>query len=43
MFDINCACPGFVYALDMAETYYKARKIRNATMTYDEEATRIDS
>ncbi len=30
MFDINCACPGFVYALDMAETYYKAGKIRNA-------------
>ena len=23
MFDINCACPGFVYALDMAEAYYK--------------------
>ena len=21
MFDINCACPGFVYALDMAEAY----------------------
>ena len=29
MFDINCACPGFVYALDMAEAYYKAGKVKN--------------
>ena len=27
--DINCACPGFIYALDIAETYYKAGKVRN--------------
>ena len=29
MFDINCACPGFIYALDMAEAYYKAGKAKN--------------
>ncbi len=43
MFDINCACPGFVYALDMAETYYKAGKIRNAIVACVEEPTRMAS
>ena len=43
MFDINCACPGFVYALDMAEAYYKAGKIKNAVIACVEEPTRMVS
>ncbi len=43
MFDINCACPGFIYALDMAETYYKAGKIRTAVIACVEEPTRMSS
>ncbi|MBR4756683.1 MAG: beta-ketoacyl-ACP synthase 3, partial [Bacteroidales bacterium] len=43
MFDINCACPGFVYALDMAEAYYKAGKVRNVLIACIEEPTRMAS
>lgn len=43
MFDINCACPGFIYALDMAETYYKAGKIKNAIIACVEEPSRMAS
>lgn len=43
MFDINCACPGFVYALDMAETYYKAGKVKNVLIACIEEPTRMTS
>ena len=43
MFDINCACPGFVYALDMAEAYYKAGKVRNVLIACVEEPTRMVS
>ena len=43
MFDINCACPGFIYALDMAETYYKAGKVRNVLIACAEEPTRMVS
>ena len=28
-FDINAACTGFIYALDLAEAYYKAGKLRH--------------
>lgn len=41
MFDINCACPGFVYALDMAEAYYKAGKVKNVIIACIEEPTRM--
>ena len=41
MFDINCACPGFVYALDMAEAYYKAGKVRNVVIACAEQPTRM--
>ena len=27
--DINCACAGFVHAVEMAESFYKAGKVRN--------------
>ena len=43
MFDINCACPGFVYALDMAEAYYKAGKVKNVVIACVEEPTRMVS
>ena len=43
MFDINCACPGFVYALDMAESYYKAGKAKNVLIACIEEPTRMAS
>ncbi len=43
MFDINCACPGFIYALDMVETYYKAGKIKNAIIACVEEPSRMAS
>lgn len=43
MFDINCACPGFVYALDMAETYYKAGKVKNVVIACIEEPSRMAS
>lgn len=43
MFDINCACPGFIYALDMAEAYYKAGKAKNVLIACIEEPTRMAS
>ena len=43
MFDINCACPGFVYALDMAESYYKAGKVKNVLIACIEEPSRMAS
>lgn len=43
MIDINCACPGFVYALDIAETYYKAGKIKTALIACVEEPSRMAS
>lgn len=39
--DINCACPGFVYALDIAETHYLAGKVRNVLIVCAEEPTRM--
>ena len=27
--DINCACAGFIYAVEMAESFYKAGKVKN--------------
>ena len=40
-FDINCACPGFIFALDMAEAYYKAGKAKNILILCAEEPTRM--
>lgn len=39
--DINCACAGFVYALDIAEAYYKAGKVKNVLILCAEEPTRM--
>ncbi len=43
MIDINCACPGFIYAMDIAETYYQAGKVRNVLIACIEEPTRMTS
>lgn len=39
--DINCACAGFIYALDIAEQYYKAGRVRNVLIVCAEEPTRM--
>lgn len=39
--DINCACAGFIYALEIAESYYKAGKVRNVLIVCAEEPTRM--
>ena len=41
--DINCACAGFIYALDLAEAYSKAGKVRNVLIVCAEEPTRMTS
>ena len=40
-FDINCACPGFLFALDIAESYYKAGKTKNCLIVCADEPTRM--
>lgn len=39
--DINCACAGFIYALEIAESFYKARKVRNVLVVCAEEPSRM--
>ncbi|MGN1220613.1 MAG: 3-oxoacyl-ACP synthase III family protein [Candidatus Cryptobacteroides sp.] len=39
--DINCACAGFVYALNMAESFYKAGSVKNVLIVCAEEPTRM--
>lgn len=39
--DLNGACVGFIYALDMAETYYKSGKVKNVLIVAAEEPTRM--
>lgn len=41
--DINCACAGFLYALDIAETHYQAGKVKNVLIVCAEEPTRMTS
>lgn len=41
--DINCACPGFIYALDIAETHYMAGKVKKVLIVCAEEPTRMTS
>ena len=43
MIDINCACPGFLYAMDIAESYFQAGKVRNVLILCAEEPTRMAS
>lgn len=39
--DINCACAGFIYAVEMAESFYKAGRVRNVLVVSAEEPTRM--
>lgn len=39
--DINCACAGFMYALEMAESFYKAGRVKNVLIVCAEEPTRM--
>ena len=39
--DINCACAGFIHAIEIAESFYKAGKVRNVLVVCAEEPTRM--
>lgn len=39
--DINCACSGFIHAIEMAESFYKAGRVRNVLIVCAEEPTRM--
>ena len=41
--DINCACAGFIYALDIAESFYKAGRVKNVLIVCAEEPSRMTS
>lgn len=41
--DINCACPGFIYAMDIAENYFLAGRVQNVLVVCAEEPTRMAS
>lgn len=41
--DINCACAGFIYALDIAETHFKAGRVKNVLIVCAEEPSRMTS
>ena len=34
--DINCACPGFIYAMDIAQTYFLAGKVKHVLVVWKE-------
>ena len=37
--DINCACAGFIYAVEIAESFYQTGKVRNVLVVSAEEPT----
>ena len=39
--DINCACAGFIHALEIAESFYMAGRVRNVLIVCAEEPTRM--
>ena len=39
--DINCACAGFIHAIEIAEAFYKAGKVKNVLIVCAEEPTRM--
>jgi 3-oxoacyl-[acyl-carrier-protein] synthase-3 len=41
--DINTACPGFIFAMDIAEAQYKAGRVKNVLIVCAEEPTRMTS
>ena len=40
-YDINCACPGFIYAMDMADSYFRSGKVRKVLIVCAEEPSRM--
>ena len=41
--DINCACAGFIYALDVADSHFKSGKVKNVLIVCAEEPSRMTS
>jgi len=39
--DINCACAGFIYAVEIAESFHRAGRVRNVLVISAEEPTRM--
>ncbi len=39
--DINCACAGFIYGMDIADSYYKAGKVKYVLIVCAEEPSRM--
>ena len=39
--DINCACAGFIHALEIAESFHKAGRVNNVLVVCAEEPTRM--
>lgn len=39
--DINCACAGFIHAIEIAEAFYMAGKVKNVLIVCAEEPTRM--
>ena len=39
--DINCACAGFIHAIEIAESFYKAGRVTNVLIVCAEEPTRM--
>ena len=40
-YDINCACPGFIFAMDMADSFFCAGKVKKVLIVCAEEPTRM--
>ena len=41
--DINCACPGFIYAMDIADSFFRAGKVGHVLVVCAEEPSRMTS
>ena len=41
--DINCACPGFIYAMDIADSFFQAGKVGHVLVVCAEEPSRMTS
>ena len=39
--DINCACAGFIHSLEIAESFYRAERVKNVLIVCAEEPTRM--
>ncbi len=39
--DVNCACPGLIYSMDIAESHYRAGKVKNVLIICAEQPSRM--